>query len=182
MKYLFLLIPFISFSQDEGDKYSVDSIILIQGAKDSLFNKSKLWFSNVSNTGTTPSVLIDKETGSIICPVSFQFYTDNFYFKKRDLVKGGKVEATGGAKVKVFVKDNKVKIIVTDLVYYDKDFEANKISTLDSWSNSNINTKDSWQKEHVYEYLSVIENIKIYSKKLIVNYAEYLNKKSETDF
>lgn len=49
-------------------------------------------------------------------------------------------------------------------------------------SEISLNNKDTWMKERAYEYVSVIYNIKEYSRQLIRKYAEYLNKKSETDF
>lgn len=181
--FILLLIPFFSYAQNESDKYSVDSVIIIQGAKDSLYDKSKLWLTNITSAATSPFQLADKEAGNLVISVRFEFSSDNFGVEKRKVVKYGKVMNNGGAKIKIFVKDNKLKIIVTDILYYGNDFTtADAISSIDNWATQNLNNKDAWDKERAFEYASIVDNLKGYSRKLIDIYAEYMSKKSETDF
>src|ERR1700712_2029549 len=129
MKYCLLLLllvaPCLCFAQSVMDSIHIDSVtkqviyegvVEVPGAKDDLYNRAKSWFANASQNTKYVIQAQDKETGTLAGKGNFEYRFNSFMQgnKKKDQFYATTNKA--GFTIKLFVKDNKYKYVITNLV------------------------------------------------------------------
>jgi hypothetical protein len=150
MKYVFILICSVFILSASAQTFTLDSIpigdngsikfervIEAKGTKDELFTKGKLWLTFAFNT---PDVIQAEDKAEGFISVKSRYPISHNVYK----VKGKSVEPVNGVRLdqyndvlfhlKMFFKDGKAKLIITDLSvkYYDDKVLTADRETIDS--------------------------------------------------
>lgn len=198
MKYLLiLLLPLNGFAQLDSSTFKIDSaantifydsVITLKGQKDEIFNKEKLWIADILKYPNGPGMAFDKDAGTIILKTTVTILT------KYDIVEGKKKKTVTHhqnfydieLKIKLFSKDGKARMMVTDLgsknnMYHDFGFWPISYNTLKKAS-SNINSASIEDQTNAYNDLKMLGGMDNKLKGLITQFVIFMNKKSDTDF
>lgn len=168
MKYLLiivLLISSVSYAQDslhygfpmlEG-KINYTTIVEVDSTnKNQLFSKIKEWAVNSYKSQKATLETEDKETGYIV----YKGYLPTVFTYTGGLIKGKQYTVDVYHTLKFYIKDDKVKIVFTDLEIVSHDFTSEYIarhnntspkrSKLELWG-YNLNTYSKKKREKVKE-------------------------------
>ncbi|HRO47671.1 DUF4468 domain-containing protein [Agriterribacter sp.] len=112
-----MLMPVLLWGQSipfnpETKEIVYDSVYEISGTKDELYTKAKSWVAESFKSSAVPINTDDRQAGVIICNGSVEFI-----FQLAKGKKARKSDAIGEANfvLKILLKDNKYKVVVTDI-------------------------------------------------------------------
>ncbi len=202
-KVLFTLTMLLSFelltaqtypTNPDNGKVEFEKIIEVPGTQSQLFDKSILWIHNSFKQATKVIENEDKSAGVIICK-------GNFDYRVRYIVVTGKgrkekeeyVTAPGNAEftLKIFVKDGKCKLIITDLMIPIDEYLTAQIGSnrkvlfdavalrLDTTLNRDTEMQTSAFRKNREERKQVIADE---CETVFENITRYLHRKAENDF
>jgi hypothetical protein len=199
MRCLFLLFffPLSGHSQFLSDSIPVnengivtyETVVEQPGSKDQLYTKAKLWIADNFKSANNVIQADDKKEGFIVVKAFFPYTYEHFFStkdKKKTEVSSYPLKRDAYFTIKFFLKDNKYKVIITD-IELEHTIDVIVISKY-TWSiahllamkNANLNEEESrvWQLDQLSEkrllnlnFLNTIASIK-----------SYMAKKAESDF
>lgn len=194
---IMLLLPFFGSSQNWKDSIPIDEKNIVKyeyifepkGTKENLFAKSKIWLMDISDEFYESKLSIqteDKEEGYLIVKLRTLYRHDYYTYKKKKVLKGEElwtdpVQLT----LKCFVKDNKVKIIITDIIFefanipalnetYDMDKIEKGLKLLSSQNQQEQAEGLTWKEKFIGIHKKVAS--------LAISYNSTLTKKSDNEF
>lgn len=181
---LLLFFTLNSFSQTLFDSIPVkdgmayyEKIVDLNSSKDTLFNKAKLWVVGLVREPRYAIKTDDKESGTIIFHANTKFYYPyQFIYKKK--TETGQEEGTTYFTMKIFLKDNKAKIVFTDIKIINTDLGSLNIEGFKKVKEP-INEE---QKKDYFNLFSLFRNGLHILDKIQEAFITYMNKKAENDF
>jgi len=194
---ILLFIPCISFSQTinlENFSMPVDSLtgtvkyeklIDQKGTEKELYQKAKLWIS--SNFKSDKAVIETDDTNIIVGKGFFNYSFQKCYPRKKKKVSWYDDNSEAQFTLKLFLKDNKYKVVITEIVIPFKvgssitafNFTLSEKDVTAAKNKCTSTAEDrAWAMERVSEY----ENIDRHITETIENIQSYMSKKSEPNF
>jgi hypothetical protein len=174
-------MPIDSFSREV--KY--ENVINQKGTEKELYQKAKLWIS--SNLKTEKAVLEMDDTNIIVAKEFLNYSFQRGYPGKKKSVSWQDDNSEAQFTLTFFLKDDKYKIVITDIVIPFKvggsitvfNFTLSE-EDVTAVKNKYTSTEEdrAWAIERVSEYASINRNI----TETIENIKSYMSKKAETNF
>lgn len=193
-----LLLVFLVISQgskasdtlylDENKNFRFQKVIELGGNKDELFTKAKLWFAETIVDAKQAIQMEDKENGIIAGKVASVFEWKSYTVKKNKVVYYGDTWGKNSDQVqfnvRMFFKDGKAKIILSDITILDRWYDFRNIvygqPLIDSVKRLSLGTVKNQAQGKSLE--SKIDGLNKEIKELVVNIEKGLTKKREDDF
>lgn len=104
----------IPFNQEAKD-IIYDSVYEVNGTKDELYTKAKVWIADIFRSSIRVIDADDKESGLIVCKGNIKYTVVKDGIKgrgKRRSIEKFKVDGSADFNLKIFLKDNKCRIVV----------------------------------------------------------------------
>ena len=190
MRYYLLLLLFVApslcFAQSVADSIHTDSVTKqviyegvaeVPGAKDDLYNRAKTWFADASRKVSYVVETQDKEAGTLAGRGAFE-YTFNSLMQGKKKNQFYATTNKAAFTIKVFVKDNKYKYIITDLVIEELFGSQTKVEE-SQLTVLNTAIQNKKLDEYTYQNYSAL-NKAVFN--LIGNLKIGMTKKAETEF
>ena len=190
MKYCLLLLllvaPGLCFAQSVMDSIHIDSVtkqviyegvVEVPGSKDDLYNRAKVWFADAFKNTNYVIGAQDKEAGTLTGKGNFEYSFNSMMQVKK---KNQSYATTNKADftIKVFVKDNKYKYMITDLVIEELFGSQTKLENAQLILLKTV-VQNSKYDEYTYQNYSSL-NKAIFN--LTDNLKNAMSKKGETEF
>lgn len=117
---LVLLVPVVAWGQEipfnrEAKDIIYDSVYEVNGTKDELYTKAKVWIADIFRSSIRVIDADDKESGLIVCKGNIKYTVIKDGIKgrgKRKSIEKFKVGGDAEFNLKIFLKDNKCRIVV----------------------------------------------------------------------
>jgi len=171
-------IPIDSASKDA--KY--DSIINAKGTQRELFLKAKLWLTDAFKSSKDVIQTEDANNGIISGKATFN-YKYTLYIVERDTVKALKTyDKVASFSIKIFTKQDKAKIIITDIIPKGDIFETTFGVINIRMAKENIFSPDRVKKQVGLTSFEECISIHTRIKNLIQSFQKYMMEKAENDF
>lgn len=179
--------PLDSLTVDENDgSIKYEKVIEMQGQKDELYVKALLWANDAFASVKDAIQTRDKEAG-IITIKGIATYKYNFAYdkKKQVVVESNQTTEKAEFSMKIFLKDNKAKIVVSDIIlkypgtmsFMDVRFTKLAIANARALLAGKISDQAAGQTA-----LSKYQGVNDVIGSLISGLITVFNKKSEADF
>lgn len=185
MKYIVILLAFLPVIGMSQDSFQIDSVFTATGTQVELVGKTKIWVAQSFNSYKNVIETEDKEQGLFILKGTLQ-YSYDYYSVKKKQVKKSDEKWTDKARftVKIFLKENKAKVVVSDivLVHVIEPLSKNLIPDFITNAENKSKSESVDQQCEGNTDLSKLEGVKSQLKSMINSIILYLNKKAESDF
>lgn len=176
------LIPFSPCAQDildsvpfgESGVAQFERVIELKEGKDTLFTKAKLWIARVFENSKSVIQSEDRNDGILICKGYAPYY---YYFEWQDKKKTNTSFRKSNTMfiMKIFLKDHKAKIVLTDFViddlFINKQFNSEQVPYIRSFTGRPF-------QNAIASYRGLIQTINA----IILTFETYMTKKAENDF
>lgn len=190
---ILLAFPVLSFGQTLYDSIPVDQetsvvrfekVIEASGDKDALYSKTKIWLSDIFKNSKSVIQTEDKSEGYITGKALLQYSYTHYIVKKKKIDELPNEPNRADFTFKIFVKDNKAKIIVSNIIIHGimefMNYEWSKSAmdfTQKQLTNEDLEEKVKGQTKEA-EYRALINEITT----IFASYQRTLQKKAESDF
>lgn len=190
---LLFVIPSLTFGQTFYDDILFDTetgavrferIIETNGNKDALFSKTKIWLADIFKNSKTVIQTEDKSEGYITGKALLSYSFTQYSVKKKKITESPNWPNKADFTFKIFVKDNKAKIIITNIVIHGLieyfNYEWSKGAVI--YTQKQLKDADLEEvakgKSKESEYQSLIYQV----APIMSSFQNSLQKKDESDF
>jgi hypothetical protein len=160
-----------------------DTVFAATGNQKDLFTKAKLWLAQEFKDSKNAIQTEDEQSGSIIGKGSFLYTTTSYEAKKGKIKSLGTYNNVAKFTIKIFTKQDKVKLIISDiktrseLLSMEMDFTSVDISNARDMDSKDLDKQAAGLT--AYEQCSKIHNE---IESLIRSFIRYMGAKAENDF